>query len=217
MNILENEIEDVIWEAIDLSDHAELQKRGLPILRQFTYYRQVELSGYGRADLVGVYVSPSKTVNGKKHREGFMQVFELKKDEINAKTFFQAIRYAKALQHKLYNECIKIKFQFTIHLVGKSISLDGSFVYLTDIFPKLVSFYTFKISLTEGIIFFPETGYSQTNPGFCKAATLAKWIKENVDQNVREVRESISIALWEEERAKRGPVLLSDVADDLPF
>jgi hypothetical protein len=134
MNILEQEIEDVIWNAIQEYDHDELFRRGLPIRQNFTYVRQLSLGNYGRADMVGIYVTPSYVFEGKKRRDAYVQIYELKKDEINAQTFFQAVRYAMGLRHKIQLEQIKIFWSFEIHLIGKRLSMDGAFPFLADVF-----------------------------------------------------------------------------------
>ena len=49
MNILEKDIEDLIWSGLQFNQGV-LENTGFPILRDATYRRQVRLGNYGIAD-----------------------------------------------------------------------------------------------------------------------------------------------------------------------
>lgn len=219
MNILEHEIEDVIWEEIEGENFDGLYKRGLPIFEKFTYTRQLELNGYGRADLIGINVEPSHFVNGKKTRFVNVQIFELKKEEVNLNTFLQAIRYAKGIQHKASFEKIEYSFYFYIYLIGKRIELNSPFVYIPDIFGQ-VNFYTVSISLEDGIMFNRQKDYTLLQPCFKKGSNdLGQLLRQNVDHQKFKQEEWIYIKAWHEERDRKkelaGPD--SDVSADNDF
>lgn len=212
MNILEQEIEDVIWEAIEHCQHDELRERGLPIYDQFTYYRQLHLGNYGRADLVGVNATPSKTENGEKVRNIYIQIFELKKGKIDHGTLSQAVRYAKGLQHQGKN--IKYKLHFYFHLVGKSVDLEGSFPYFSDLFFE-ITFHTYSISLTKGIVFERRQNFYLTNPSFSTEdnTTLIDMIRDSVNQKVSLSRDEHYFKY-----SPNAPVFSTDNdPDNLPF
>lgn len=196
MNILEHEIEDVIWDALGNESYDELQERGLPMGRKFTYARQFNLGSYGIADIIGVCAHPSSIRRGEKRRTIEFQIFELKKDEINADTFFQAIRYAKGLLHKISFEGIKYDPYFSFHLIGKDLSLNHALIYLPDLIGE-VNLYTFRISLYDGITFHKHGNYILNNPSFSKKGEeLTDLLRHNVKKHRQVEQERIAAIIW---------------------
>ncbi len=156
MNILEKEIEDIIFDNANYNSH-ELSKRGLLLHSKMTHLRQVDLGSYGRADIVGFLVCPK---DGGMRRI-LVHILEIKKDQINLETLLQAIRYARGIQRL----CARLKdtdIEFTISLVGKSIDCRNDFVYAADLFPN-VNFYTYAVDLYAGVQFKKEYGFFTTN------------------------------------------------------
>jgi hypothetical protein len=216
MNILEQEIEDLVWDAIESYDHEILAERGLPINIEFTYKRQFDLGSYGRADIIGFRVHPSRTnINtGRKERIVEVDIIELKKDKVNASTLFQAIRYAKAIQHKIKHENINYTFLFSIHLVGKSIDVDNDFIYLPDVVNG-ITLYTYELSITKGLVFKVAQGFHLSNPSFkADSKDITELLFDNVNNSVTNKREDMEFTRYYNE--KNSPVTL-DVAKDLPF
>lgn len=146
MNILEKELEDVIWEAIndekvDLSDH------GL-YLHSDNWIRQFNLGEYGIADIVG-YTIENDAIK--------WEIIELKKDIIGVGTLLQALNYYKALY--LISEDYET-VDFRIILIGKSIDKNGSFAYIADYVEDKIELYAYNIDLINGIRFINKFGYS---------------------------------------------------------
>lgn len=182
MNISEQEIEDIVCGAIEKGNFAALQERGLPFSNEYSYFRQMNLGSYGRADIIGINARPSFVYNGEKRRSVYVQIIELKKDEINLNTLHQAIRYAKGLEHKFAHERVTDYYlHFFIHLIGRTIDSKSTFPYLPDIFPN-VHMYTYSISLEKGVVFNPVTNWRLTNPSFRAESDDLKIILRN---NVR--------------------------------
>lgn len=149
MNILEKELEDLLYEAMLTDEGVEkLRERGLYCNGQ--PYRQVNLGAYGIADIItiGVYQEPGCN----KHL--IINVYELKKDAINGSTFFQALGYCKAIREVVDHLGLLLHndVTFTIKLIGKSIDLSSNFCYLPDIFPN-VHLYKYNFDLEKGLTF----------------------------------------------------------------
>ncbi|OYY99544.1 MAG: hypothetical protein B7Y37_13720 [Sphingobacteriia bacterium 28-36-52] len=154
MNVLEKELEDILFEHIDSFE--VLYERGFEHYCQ-RKYRQVNLGDYGVADIIGINDFESEV-----HREIVVNIYELKKEEISVTTFLQAIRYAKALKILLENSIKDAEFHYNIILIGKRISISSDFVYLPDFYENL-HIYTYKIDFNKGIYFNKEEGYKLTN------------------------------------------------------
>lgn len=151
MNILEKDIEDLVWGA--MSENPEiLQKIGFPLPNGYKYFRQPNFGHYGIADLVGVRINRESV---------HIIIYELKKDEINTGTFLQAIRYGKAIK-EIYLKSINRYCSISYVLIGKSVDTKGDFCYITDAFHN-VDYYTYSLDLITGLKFNKRQGYY--NPG----------------------------------------------------
>lgn len=159
MNILEKEIEDVVYESL-INYPNILFKKGLIVdqTSATVYFRQFNLGSYGIADLVGA----CKTVDDYNNKTLEITVFELKKDEINTGTLLQAIGYCKGLDKMAYRFANNYSIKFNIVLLGKTLNKKDSFCYMAD-FVENLSVYTYSIDLIEGMIFRNEHNYSQKN------------------------------------------------------
>jgi len=151
MNILEKNIEDLIWEALQ-TDTFALINSGFPLRDGFRYFRQPNFGSYGIADLVAVKVYKTSI---------HIVVYELKKDKINTGTFLQAIKYAKAID-RLYLKNIKRYCSFEYVLIGKEVDTNSSFCYLTDMVGSL-SYYTYSLDLGTGLKFHRKRQYALKN------------------------------------------------------
>lgn len=184
MNILEKEIEDVIFEALQNSPQ-DLIDRGLPVSTRKVYVRQPDLSVYGRADVVGFHVGNKS--RGSRHIS--IDIIEIKKDQITASTLLQAVRYAKAVEQYINATLKRTWADTSIILIGKSIDLNNDFLYFPDIFYG-VSYYTYGIDLHKGISFKKHSGYYLTKAKFTPAieykeevkAQMRDWIARKEEQ-----------------------------------
>jgi len=79
MNVLEKDLEDLIWELIERGDIGMLQRRGLFLDSYAQYFRQLNFGSYGIADLVGV----SAFKRDKNTYEISVSIIELKKRQAN--------------------------------------------------------------------------------------------------------------------------------------
>lgn len=222
MNILECEIEDLVWNAIESYDHKLLQKRGLPIYPYFEYVRQLTLGSYGRADIVGFYAEPSFVHDGKKIRNIHVQIIELKKETVGVDTLLQALRYAKGIQHKASIEKLHYTFHFSFHLIGKRIDFNDELCYAPDLLSN-VNIYTFALELEKGIVFTPIKGYSLVNHSLsARTSDLKDIISSNVKTNTDNERERLDVQRYYEEQERNPPVLSvvrdsTSIEEDLPF
>ncbi len=179
MNILEKEIEDIIWNAIH-SEPQILSDRGLYIPPNHTWFRQLDLGSYGIADMVSVRkgldpFDDTKTL--------YVTVYELKKDEINLGVLLQAASYCKGILRIADKFAKNHTIEFRIRLIGKTLNMGNNFCYLPDCFP-LLQIFTFAINMTDGIKFHNEYNYKQNNEmiGVPKKS-LRKKFKHLIDPN----------------------------------
>lgn len=146
MNILEKEIEDIVF-ALCQNQQAG-RKRGL-FLPLANYYRQFNITHYGIADIVGFHFDSDEFCL-------YITVIEIKKESVNAQTLDQAIRYCKGLK-EVFGEK-EYGIAFNIVLIGKTLEIDSSFCFYPDILNN-VQIYTFGISLENGVDFKYQHGY----------------------------------------------------------
>lgn len=154
MNVLEKDLEDMLFEYLD--DFDALLSKGFEhgCHRKF---RQVNFGSYGIADIIGI----SEYGNAESK---FIQIniYELKKEEISVETLLQAVRYAKALKI-IFNKSNPIdEIAFSIILVGKTLRLNSEFVFLTDFYENL-HLYTYSFDFNKGILFNKHINYRLNN------------------------------------------------------
>lgn len=170
MDILEKEIEDVVYEAL-ISDREGLEERGLPI-QSGVVLRQPNLGSYGIADIIVMELHKSKSVNRQEGKSiGFATsrtigctIIELKKEVINVGTLIQAVRYCRGIERAFAVSQLQkdIPFYFQIVLIGKKVDTSGDFVFMADAINNL-SLYTYEIDLYKGITFRKHKGYYLSN------------------------------------------------------
>jgi hypothetical protein len=142
MEFLEKDLEEIIFNA-NISD---LHERGLYV--DGIKKRQLRIGNYGIADMVTLerpHYNPYLNATLK----GTITIYEFKKDSINISAFLQAIRYLKGIRRYLKKRNIEDNYNYKITLVGRSIDLSSSFVYLTD----LISSYDLQVRLEEESVF----------------------------------------------------------------
>jgi len=214
MNILEKELEEIIYETIKQKDGLnKLYERGLWSIKKYDVFaRQSNLGDYGRLDMVGFKFY--KETDGYSYIKTLrVGVFELKKGEINASTFFQAIRYCKGIEKYIdyHYKGIDLNLEFEIALIGTSICKKGDFIYLPDYMNNL-ALYTTKLSLDQGITFHTERGYCLTD---ANCAPIDKSLHNNMQNYIKEyLRTTLGIQKGINEIEN---ITISSDEDDLPF
>lgn len=101
MNILEKDIEDLLFEGLTGGTDL-LEQKGLSLYYDH-YLRQPQLGTYGRPDIVGYSVDLKK--NGERHIN--ICILEIKKDEIDLNTLYQVCRYQAGIKHLLLKANLK--------------------------------------------------------------------------------------------------------------
>lgn len=161
MNILEKEIEELLFEALT-EDPEIVSKRGLKHNYEFEHLRQQDLGNYGRPDVIGYSIHP----RDKGERIITVSVFELKKEQININTLLQASRYCTGIQEYISkHNLVNTRVVTNIFLIGKSIDDSTDFVFLLNQMSN-VRAYTFKLDIYEGLKFNRENGYFINKNGF---------------------------------------------------
>lgn len=152
MNILEKEIEDLVYE-VAREDTAPIRERGFPMRGKVL--RQVDLGSYGIADLI-TFRFNSQVIS--------LQIIEIKRDDVNAQTLMQAARYAKGAEifmNKHYPHLAKRMLDIEILLLGKKIDLSGDFPFLLD-YTRQARAYTFSLDVFTGLRFLEHKGFVKT-------------------------------------------------------
>lgn len=161
MNFLEKSLENIIFE----TSNDKLISKGLFI--SGTKKRQLRIGNYGICDLI-THNRVDGVFGGDSYHK--IQIFELKRDIIDEKAFFQALRYAKGLQRYFEHRNSSFYVDMCIVLVGSRIDLNTSIIYLPDFndynsSSLPVFLYTYKYDF-DGISFELHKGYSLINEGF---------------------------------------------------
>jgi hypothetical protein len=183
MNLLEKELEEVIFEASKTASGREkLYSRGLGFI-EVPLIRQFKLDGYGIADLVGF------KFNLKAYGPTIeVDIVELKKDEINSATFFQALGYATGISRALISgDFSQYTHSFNIHLIGKKIETSSNFCYLPDwLYDKNLSvrLYEYKAELEHGFVFLEKSGYSPRVNTDRSMADLKTIVSNKLEQQI---------------------------------
>lgn len=173
MDFLEKNLEDIIFETAQTKDgRIALRERGLEFPLEGKLYRQVNLGGYGIADLINVHIETS-SIPGTKNtfRELNVEIIELKRGEIKQSALNQPCRYAKAVR-TLAKMCSENIDNINVHitLIGSIVdsSSDTSFVYLYNEMEGLVDIYKFSYKF-DGIAFeYVSHEWVKTNPNLPK-------------------------------------------------
>lgn len=132
MDFLEKDLEQIIFE----SSTDKLHERGLFIYGNRR--RQVRIGNYGVSDMI-THERPYFNAHLGYVVKGTFTIYEFKKDVVNISAFLQAVRYLKGLRNYLDKRGKDHLYNYRIKLVGKSIDLNSSFSYLTDIISQDLS------------------------------------------------------------------------------
>jgi hypothetical protein len=149
--------EELLINASDLKNIETLKLKGIDFLNygnKFKVLRQVNIPSGGIADLITVERNSGKII---------MNIFELKKDQINGNTLIQALRYLRDIeQHFLFGYKNKYKlserylrykvdYEFRIHLIGNSL-MDG--ISHLDFITDKVRFYVIDFDSLNGVMYY---------------------------------------------------------------
>lgn len=160
MNILEKDIEELVYEAA-LKNPDMLYDRGLfidALLYNPAIIRQYNLGNYGIMDLALIRLDPSD-------KEFDINIIELKKDAIDYKTLDQSLKYKKGIQTYMAKFHPGCKYNIYITLIGRSIDMENSNIcFFPDLFNK-VQFYKYSLDFEKGLRFEKVSGYNLNNPG----------------------------------------------------
>ena len=158
MNLLEKDLEDIIYESLKDSDQSvELAVRGFPLINQrpvsgdrvkpFLIKRQLNISDYGIADIVTVDRIPGD--------KSVITIYELKKGAIGYNALFQALRYVAGIRANLFDRGTEDCYEIRIVLIGSKL-IEDDWLYMFQFkFNIIVMLYTFNYTLT-GLCFEDE-------------------------------------------------------------
>jgi hypothetical protein len=155
MEILEKDLEDLIFGALG-NEPSVLHSIGFktdlmmtPNNNNVYWFRQVNLKGYGIADIIG-YSRIGKSIH--------VDIIELKNVPLTSKDFDQVFRYKTAIEEALKNRLKgrNLYVWVNCYLVGPSID-SGHYIQNNS----MITLFTFKYGL-HGFIFEPHRG------GWCR-------------------------------------------------
>ena len=150
MEILEKDIEDVVWYLAN-NNREKLYEIGFPELHRHTL-RQVRLGEYGVADIIAWDVLTGM-LDGVKLRKVSVQIIEFKKDVIGHAALMQSHRYETAIREILQSFDIHFDEIICWHiLVGSDIDHFGDFPFLySNMHSTIIA--TYKHDLVDGTKF----------------------------------------------------------------
>lgn len=164
MNFLERDLEDIVYQ----TSNQLLQQRGLPI--EGIKKRQVRIGNYGIADLITIsrdsrHEDPfpnGDDVNYYFRNDRKITIYELKQNEINHKTLFQAYRYKVGVDQ--YLEKRELDYRTEIVLIGKKVEMQSDFCYCLGKIEGITA-YTYEY-LFDGINFVCQNRFTLIDKGF---------------------------------------------------
>jgi hypothetical protein len=152
MDVLEKDIEDMIFNAAKSEiGQRILVERGLIVTGKM--YRQVNLKGYGIADLVTVtpfHLKGGKVSSGREKGQNtyvLISVYELKRGPVNYAALAQAARYKTAIEELITKTHPNINAAVNIMLIGSEVDDALDFKYVLNLLPE-VRVYTYRFGLT---------------------------------------------------------------------
>ena len=153
MDILEKELEDMLFNAIDSEEFELLEDRGLTLDSEMTYGRQVHLRDAGVADIVGF-----KTIEKENEFKVSITVIELKRNKLSIEAFAQANRYLyyiKEMIDSFFSAPLESRkdliIESNIVLIGSGSTKDIK--ELANTIPDKLSAYEYRFSLLNGCEF----------------------------------------------------------------
>lgn len=166
MDFLEQNLEDIVFDAPYLA----ISQRGIDEYMEDAHtYRQLCLGAYGRSDIIQ-FKRCSEVIQGRVSPYLNINVIELKKDNIDQNTFFQAVKYCKGIlefiRHRSPKSSIRCKFH--IILIGKII-VHSEYDYLQELLGEqnelTIDIYKYQYGF-DGISFNRHFGHYLANSGF---------------------------------------------------
>jgi hypothetical protein len=131
MKFLEKNLEDIIFE----TDNSRLNERGFVIFGR--KYRQVRLGDAGVCDIITIVYS-------KKTKKHHITIYELKKDNVNIDTYFQALRYANELENLILKRGLNIdNIKIQIMLCGQQVYGDKNLINILNFYRDHVACFSY--------------------------------------------------------------------------
>lgn len=153
MNFLERNLEDIIYEnSLTKEGREKLRERGLVV--EGKMYRQVDIGGFGRIDLLEC----GFTKNKNNILVPYTIIYELKRNEISVEALMQACRYVCGIKSHL-TEYIPMEMigkrgrpSLFVKLIGEKFNNTTDFMFLYSNMRRFVEAYTFDYNI-DGISF----------------------------------------------------------------
>lgn len=158
MDILEKELEDMLFKVIEDQDFESLETRGLHLDPQMHYYRQVNLAKGGIADIVGI-----RKIDTPSLLTVFVTVIELKRHNVNIDTFVQANNYLNYIEQMIRDyipsapEYKELNIVSNIVLIGDSVH--QNILALSYTFASKITAYEYSMCLIDGISFWHSSEF----------------------------------------------------------
>jgi len=200
MDILENDIEDIIF---------DMFKEGSELVYNFNcgegmIIRQPTLGPYGKMDLVNIVYNGKEPISYgwtdtdvREIRSWDINIVELKRGKVGYNDLGQIARYVTGMKRYL-KTLNNSKDRFNVHgiLLGKNIEDAGDFVFLLDKLEN-ISVYTYSLDYKTGIDFDESNDWFMKDENFSKISINNKELKKLVTDHNR-------IAI--ERRSKNGGI-----------
>jgi len=158
MRFLEKDLEDIIWDNLFFQEDVEnLNNRGLECVNYTPFKsRQLRIGNYGICDLITLE---------RGHESLQVNIYELKKDEVNIDGIIQLSRYVTGCKRYLRSRFPEMEIFIRPIIIGRSIH-NGDWVYLFNSLYNTISVYTYEYGL-DGLQFdLHNMNYSLIDEGF---------------------------------------------------
>jgi hypothetical protein len=179
MNILEKDIEELLFEALK-HNHSLLRSRGLKVHHKDHYLKQPYLGNYGRPDIVGY--SLGKKIGG--FRNIYVSIFELKKEKINYDTLKQACKYKSGIIDYFKMFCKNVEVTVDINLIGRSLEETSEFTYILSSLSD-VDIFIYKLDLENGLKFdYVHPNFYLRSPDFVRPDLSIAYLRPQLDSKL---------------------------------
>lgn len=179
MNILEKDIEQLIWDGYH-KDPATLKDKGLELKGKM--FRQVNLLDYGIIDLMVVELVRSASGKSKYIN---IEILELKKDAIDVTAVMQAYRYVTGIQNLfLYEYDLENHMtEISVSVIGNTFNSNGDFPFFVNNKSYDLNLYTYSLDFEHGLRFDQvSTNWRKTN---ARPVKLERSIVKDLIKNKR--------------------------------
>ena len=181
MEILEKELEDYLYDLeVGVDDTHPIDVMG-------KCYRQVNIEGYGKIDLLYVHIDPIPHV----YPSIYIDIVELKRGTIDLTAIGQICRYKRALDRyigKITSKQHKLRGRIEVRgvLVGSKYA-SGDVCFVGDSVEWL-SVYNYEVSLSDGISFCESSGWFNQDENFNSLKSLHNEISKEYIDTYKELR-----------------------------